>query len=258
MNEIATQEAAPLPAQAGGYMAIIEKLAANPTPEGVATIERLMAVQERWEAKQAEKEFNEAMARIAQQLAGIRIVKTKSVGYDIEKGNPKAGQKEAFRYVPLDQIDKIVRPLLLAESMSVACTTKNREGGGAVVVSRLSHRNGHFREAEIPLPLDTSGGKSNIQGMGSTFSYGRRYTLCMLLNIITLDDDDGSGGVVDDAQAANINRLIKESGADTKAFLKYMNAESVESILFKDYRRATSALEEKIAKAKKAAEKEGK
>jgi hypothetical protein len=239
----ASEEKADLPAVQGGYMAMIERLAENPTVQSVEVIERMMAMQEKWEAKQAEKAFNEAMARIAKKLADIRIVKSKSVAYDMEKGNKAAGQKEAFRYTPLDEIDKIVRPLLIEEELSVSYTTETREGGGAVVIGRLSHAGGHYREASIPLPLDNSGGKSNVQGMGSTFSYGRRYTLCMLLNIITLDDDDGSGGPVSDEQAAEIKKGLKETGLDIAKFLKTLKAESVEAIRARDFKRAITAID---------------
>jgi hypothetical protein len=41
------------------------------------------------------------------------------------------------------------------------------------------------------MPIDTSGSKTSVQGIGSTVSYGKRYTLCALLNISTGDDTDG-------------------------------------------------------------------
>jgi hypothetical protein len=35
----------------------------------------------------------------------------------------------------------------------------------------------------MPAPLDTSGGKSTVQGVGSTNSYLRRYIACNIFNI---------------------------------------------------------------------------
>ena len=66
-------------------------------------------------------------------------------------------------------------------------------------------------------------------------------------------DDDGMGGNIDDAQAKNIKDMMQGLELDAGKvlrFLKYMKAESVEKILFKDYRKATSFLEEKLAKKK--------
>jgi hypothetical protein len=224
---------------------LIDRMMHDPTCD-LDRIERAFAFQERLMARQAEIDFNEAMARLHAKLADIRIVRTKSVSYEDKRDSNK--KIEAFRYTPLDEIDKVVRPLLNEESMVPTYTTEIREGGGAVVVARLTHKNGHYREASIPLPLDSTGGKSNVQAMGSTFSYGRRYTLCMLLNIVTLDDDDGTGGAIDKGQAKTIRELIISSGADEAKFLQFMHATSVDDIAYRDYRKATGALEGKIAK----------
>jgi hypothetical protein len=235
-----------------GMLALIDRYVRDPTIS-VERLERILALKERMDLKEAEIEFNEAKASLSEKLASYRIVRTKSVLYDIDKNNKAKGQQEAFKYAPLEDIDKIVRPLLVEAGMDVSYTTsaREREGGGAVITARLTHRSGHFQEASIPIPLDTTGGKSNTQAMGSTFSYGRRYTLCMLLNIVTIgEDDDGSGGYIDDAQAKTIRELMISAGADEPRFLKYMHAPSVEEIAFRDYRKAISALDEKIAKGK--------
>jgi hypothetical protein len=47
----------------------------------------------------------------------------------------------------------------------------------------------------MTLPLDTSGSKNNVQAVGSSTSYGKRYTATLLLNIRTKgEDDDGHAG----------------------------------------------------------------
>src|SRR6266567_1457800 len=48
--------------------------------------ERLFAFQERLMARQAEIDFNAAKGRILKKLAGIKIVKNRTVLYEIEKG----------------------------------------------------------------------------------------------------------------------------------------------------------------------------
>jgi hypothetical protein len=40
----------------------------------------------------------------------------------------------------------------------------------------LSHELGHSEETTMTLPLDTSGSKNNVQAVGSSTSYGKRYT----------------------------------------------------------------------------------
>jgi hypothetical protein len=208
-------------------------------------------------AKQAEIEFLAAKSRIKKKLAHIRIVKNKAVLYDLVKNHPEQGQAEAFKFAPLEEIDKHLAPLLAEEDMDLSYTTRPRagDGGGAVIVGKLRHVKGHWEESEIPLPLDTSGGKNNLQAMGSTNSYGRRYVACNLFNVVVVgDDDDGTGGSIDEAQAKAIKDLLRETKSDLAGFLKYINPKSppnsVEEIPYRSYPKAMGALEEKLQKAK--------
>jgi hypothetical protein len=111
----------------------------------------------------------------------------------------------------------------------------------------------------MPAPLDTTGGKSDVQAVGSTNSFLRRYVACNIFNIVVVgDDDDGTGGPIDTAQTKTIVELIKKAKAGPK-FLKYMKAQSVAeagslaaavaTIAARDYRKAISTLEEQITKA---------
>jgi hypothetical protein len=111
----------------------------------------------------------------------------------------------------------------------------------------------------MPAPADTTGGKSKVQAVGSTNSFLRRYIACNIFNIVVVgDDDDGSGGTVDEAQTKTLLGLVKKAKVGPK-FLKYMKAQSVEeagsleaavaTIAARDYRKAVSTLEEQIAKA---------
>ena len=146
-----------------------------------------------------------------------------------------------------------MRPLLTKYGFSVSYTTAPRqgEGGGIRVIGTLLHRGGHSKSAEIPLALDSSGGKNNIQGMGSTFSYGRRYTLVMLLNLITDDDDDGvMGGTVfiTPAQKDELIALISDTKTDTKAFLQFTGTRSIDEIEAKNFAGAVQRLRQKLHK----------
>ena len=111
----------------------------------------------------------------------------------------------------------------------------------------------------MPAPPDTTGGKSNVQAIGSTNSFLRRYVACNIFNIVVVgDDDDGNGGTIDEAQTETIVELIKKAKVGPK-FLRYMKAQSVEeagsldaavaTIAARDYRKAVSTLDEQIAKA---------
>jgi hypothetical protein len=240
-------------------LALIEKVALDPRAT-VDKLERLRAIYDRVKAKEAELASNAAKGRILKKLAGIKIVKNRPVLSEIDNGRPQKGLFEAFKYAPLEEIDKHLRPLLVEEEMDLSYSDEPCEGGGIVMRGRLKHLpSGHYEDSFMPAPLDTTGGKSNVQAVGSTNSFLRRYVACNIFNIVVVDDDDdGIGGTIDEVQTKTIVELIKKAKVGPK-FLKYMRAQSVEeagsleaavaTIAARDYRKAVSTLEEQIAKA---------
>jgi ERF superfamily protein len=239
-------------------LALIERVALDPCAD-VEKLERMMAMYERLKAKEAELAYNAAKGRILKKLARIKIVKNRSGLYEIEKGKPQKGTYEAFKYAPLEEIDKHLRPLLAEEDMDLSYSDEPLEGG-ILIRGRLKHLpGGHYEDSFMPAPLDTTGGKSNVQAVGSTNSFLRRYVACNIFNIVVVgDDDDGTEGTIDEAQTKTILHLIKTAKIGPK-FLKYMKAQSVEkagsleaavaTIAAQDYRKAISTLEEHIGKA---------
>ena len=241
-------------------LTLIERVVLDPRAD-VAKLDRVIAMYDRLKAKEAELAFNAAKGRILKKLAGIKIVKNRCVLPETENGKPQKGASEAFKSAPLEEIDKHLRPLLAEEEMDFSYSDEPWEGGGILIRGRLKHLpGGHYEDSFMPAPPDTTGGKSNVQAVGSTNSFLRRYVVCNIFNIVVVgDDDDGNGGTIDDAQATTILALIKKAKARPK-FLKYMKAQSVEeagsleaavaTIAARDYRKAISTLEEQIAKAK--------
>lgn len=172
-------------AAGGNIIAIIEKAASNPR-FNVEKMERLLSLQERIMAKQAEMAFTEAMTRLQENLP--RITKKGRIAFIDKKNNQRDTP-----YAKYEDIDKAIRPLLLAEGFHLHFDTK-WGADGATIYGTLTHRDGHSITSEMRLPLDTSGSKNSLQAMGSTISYGQRYNVKMLLNLIFEDEDtDGAG-----------------------------------------------------------------
>lgn len=207
----------------------------------------LIDVMERLERRDAEKAFNVALAEMTSVMP--RVKKRGKVEYLVDKNNKNGPKEEAFKHAKIEDIDTAIRPLLVKYGFSLSFTTEPRQGdgGGLTMVGRLSHVLGHFQEARIAVALDNSGGKNNIQGMGSSSSYGKRYVTCMLLNIITEDeDDDGqSADPISIEKAVEIDLLITQVGADKVRFLKFMKVDSVPEIRAKDYKKAIDMLNAK-------------
>ena len=112
-------------------LALIERVALDPHAD-VEKLDRVMAMHERLKAKEAELAFNGAKGRILKKLGAIKIVKNRPVLSDIDNGKQR-GIVEAFRYAPLEEIDKHLRPLLAEEEMDLSYSDEPCDGGGILV-----------------------------------------------------------------------------------------------------------------------------
>ena len=224
----------------GDFLAVIKQAAMDPSVD-VQKMHGLLDVQERMMNKQAEINFNNALGDIQSDLP--RIKKSAKI---IHKG------QLISTYATYEDIDAVIRPLLQANGFSLRFNS--RESNGKVVITgTLAHRDGHSITDEIPLSIDSSGAKNNVQGVGSTIAYGKRYLVGMLLNLVFEgEDDDGNaaGSIpVSDEQAAELKGLLQETGADVKQFLAWIGAPSVDQMSVNDYPKALSALQRKKQQA---------
>ena len=66
-------------------------------------------------------------------------------------------------FAKYEDIDDVIRPLLIQNGFSLRFNS--RESNGKVVITgTLAHRDGHSITDEIPLAIDASGSKNNVQG----------------------------------------------------------------------------------------------
>src|SRR5215470_7817836 len=119
---------APLSDNPSTVLALIERVALAPRAN-VEKLAHIIAMYERLKAKEAELAFNAAKNRILKKLAGIKIVKNRPVLPENEKGRPQRGTVEAFKYAPLEEIDKHLRPLLAEENMDLSYSDEPCESG---------------------------------------------------------------------------------------------------------------------------------
>lgn len=255
---IAPTSSAPVVQLGGEYLDLIRTMATDPNVDP-AKMQAILDVQERMMNKQAEQAFNEAMMNIDQELP--RLVRNTPVQYAVDKNKPNGEKYTAFKYIKYEEVDSALRPLMKREGLRMSFTSQPRtgDGGGAMVKAKLTHKLGHFIEADMSVALDNSGGKSNLQGMGSSIAYARRVLTCMLFNIVTVgEDNDGAGAdkpVISTTDAVDIDKRIRAlSDAETyrPKFLSYMKVEDVRDILEEDKAKALNALATKENASKKA------
>src|SRR5262249_42577297 len=109
-------------------LAVIEKIALDPCAD-LEKLERMMTMYERLKAKEAEFADNAAKGRILRKVAEIKIVKNRLALHEIENGKPQKRTHEAFKYAPLEEIDRHLRPLLAAENMDLSYSDEPQPGG---------------------------------------------------------------------------------------------------------------------------------
>lgn len=245
MNQVTRTEAAP-PAvterpSTGSLLNFIEMAVTNPAID-VEKMKALLAMQREVISDEAKIIFNEALARVSADMPRVK----KNGRVDLGTG------KGGYDFTTWPDMDTAIRPLMQREGFTLSFDMQAKEGGGAVVSGTLLHIKGHSRTVTVPLSLDSGAGRNNLQAMGSTLSYGKRYCAEMLFNIVRegTDDDGKLGGTVfiTAVQVEEINRLIDGNNVPRDAFLEWVGAVRVENIQAEDFARVKGSLVKRAQK----------
>lgn len=231
---VARTEAAP---EASAIIAVIERAALNPSVD-IDKMERLLQMQERIMDRNARAAYAAALAQMQPELPIIA-----------ERGGIKdRGGSVQSRYALWEDVVGIITPILSKYGFALSFRTGN-EGDKVSVTGVLSHRDGHSESTSLTLPVDTSGSKNAVQSVGSSTSYGKRYTTAALLNLRTgePDDDGRAGGYqrIDASQVADLRALIQEVGADLPRLLQFWKIDKLEDINVTAYKDVVASVERK-------------
>ena len=140
-------------------------------------LEKLMALQERWEANNAKKAYVAAMSKFRSECPAIARTKE---GHNIKY----AGLAES-----IDQIKSLLAQCGLSHSWS----TTQTDVGLVSVTCSVTHTDGHSEQTTLAAAPDTTGSKNSIQALGSAVSYLERYTLFAILGLASQEmDNDGN------------------------------------------------------------------
>lgn len=243
-QEIATVQEAPVISQSAGLIAVIERAATNPDVD-IDKMERLLEMHERITARDAKAAYFSALAVMQPELPVIERRGTISV----PAKDGKTGHNTP--YALWEDVNEAIRPHLACNGFALSFRV-NKDADRVEVTGILSHRQGHSEETMLSLPMDSTGSKNNVQAIGSSVSYGKRYTAFALLNITSRGEDDdgkkaGDGAVITDDQADEIHKLIDSTGSKVGPFLTYIGAPSVADIPAAKYAAAKAALAKKAA-----------
>lgn len=150
----------------------------------VAALDKLLAMQERWDATQAKKAYVVAMA--AFKAKPPEILKDKTVSYKEVK----------YTHSSLHNVTFCINKALSEHGLTASWVT-SQDNGLVKVICKITHVLGHSEETCLSAAPDTTGSKNPIQAIGSTVTYLQRYTLLALTGLATHDQDDDGAGAAD-------------------------------------------------------------
>lgn len=217
------------------------------TPENVAAVKEIIALQKDMMAMDAQKAFTADMVRLKQALAKSPVKATKMVPNN--DGTPR------YHFAPLQEIDSKLAPIALEHGFTYSFSEGPTDPGKVAKICVVQHIGGHsksnpytVRVAPVPKATDT-------QNDGAAHSYAKRGALCDAFGIIAEQDTDGAsdnprdeGHPITQAQADQLRELCDAAKADRKKFLAAAKAESFEAIMSANYGELCAVLQRRIAK----------
>jgi hypothetical protein len=194
----------------------------------------------------------------------------------IEKGGRVV---QSTPYASYDNMQIITRPILHHHGFTLEHWTEDgKDGVGIVVMSSLSYSYGldyrHTKLARLPLKIENSGSKNDIQGVNSSISYGKRINTNTLLDLISQAPDEkdrdghpkpkrgvraepesGDGDAMDDgvqkingSQEKQLLAEINACGVKSETFLKHWQITAVKDLPLVDFDGAVQACKNYAAK----------
>ena len=174
-------------------------------------LERLMALQERWEATEARKAYDTAFAAFKSEA--VKIVKNRQV---------TAGPLNGKSYAELFSVVNAVTPALSAHGLSSSWKITRDEKDWLEVTCTIKHLAGHTESVSMGGPPDVGGAKNPIQARASTVSYLQRYTLKAITGL-SEQDDDRDGATVAEVPAELLQAARDAAMGGWKAFAKWIS-----------------------------------
>lgn len=206
---------------------VISKAARDPNVD-IDKMERLMQMQERVQARDAEMAFNQALNAAQAEMRPIAA----------NASNPQTRS----RYATFDKLDRVLRPIYTSHGFALSFDEEDSPKPEHVrVVCHVSHVAGHTRTYRCDMPADGKGAKggdvmTKTHAAGAAKSYGARYLEKGIFNVaVGEEDDDGNVGkpvkapdLINDGDVSLIQQYCKALGGTTLTDL--LAAYKVESI----------------------------
>lgn len=211
-------------------MSMIDGAARDPNVDP-AKYRALLDMRKELKEEQSREAFIADYLKMQAELATIRIEKKGAIKI-FAKNDPEHMRPaiQTTPYAKYDDLNRVIRPILQRHGFVLIHRNANGAEGKPITKTFLRHKGGAQEESEFMGEIDASGSKNNVQGRGSTLSYGKRYNAVALLDLITDDDDGGNKGKDDKISNDQLTELIEVcevSGVDKIRFCKALKIDAL-------------------------------
>ena len=179
----------------------------------MSVLEKFMDLKERHEKNEARKAYVVAMAKF--KANPPVIIKDRQVCYE-----NKDKSVTTYNHASLGAVTNLINAEMSKYGLFASWTTEQAER--VSVTCTISHELGHSESVTMISSLDQTGGKNNIQALGSVVSYLQRYTLLSATGLAAQEmDDDGKGAsppveLISEAQLINLAEICESKGYDAE------------------------------------------
>lgn len=228
---------APATSENNSFLGIIERAARDSTVD-VGKMRELLAMRKEIAMEEAKQAFNVAMTQAQTEMRPV----------EADANNSQTRSK----YATYHALDKVLRPIYTRHGFALSFNTTDGASENYVRVVCHVSRGSYERTYQIDMPADGKGAKggdvmTKTHATGSAVTYGMRYLLKMIFNIVIGDDDGNAAGseTITAEQVEWLQSLIVEVGADIQKFCAYLGVKNIEEIPASKYKNAVAALEKK-------------
>lgn len=207
-------------------------------------LERLMVMQERYEANQAKKAFDVAMARFKSEA--VEILKRKRVHFQTAKGST------SYTHAELSDVTDVAIPAMAKHGLSHSWDINQTDNGWIEVTCVITHEQGHTgKRVTLRSQKEDSGTKNAIQAVSSALTYLERYTLLAALGLSTKGtDDDGrasskSEQTITEAQEIQLSEMLEATESDKEKFLAFFKVSGISTLPASRFNQALQMLRSK-------------
>ena len=226
-----------LPAVQPTILEIIARAAADPNVD-VAKMRELMAMQKEIVAEERRMVYVEAMRNVQNALP--QFVKSARV---VVKGT------ERSRFAPIEDIDAVLRPICFDNGFTIDDDVKPINEKNVMVICKVSHKDGHFVEKTLPVPIDFSDYRSGSQSTVASVTLAKRHLRKMHFNIVEKGEDTNgeTTETITQEQALDLTTEIQDVKGNLAGMLKHFKIESLGHLRKADLAEARQMIASKRA-----------